>query len=146
MASVLTRCALVAVALFAGTWLVLSIRAVAFDSEGREVLADAQRGELAPGEAMRGRSLLQRARRFNADNAPLITESFLLRETGRREEAAEVAEQAVANEPDNADGWIVLSSVTDNPRRAAQALRMVRALNPLAADVLRETAGGSGGR
>jgi len=146
VASVLTRCALVAVALFAGAWLVLSIRAVAFDLEGREVLADAQRGELAPGEAMRGRSLLRRARRFNADNAPLITESFLLRETGQSEVAAKLAEQAVANEPDNADGWIVLSGVTDNPRRAAHALRMVRALNPLAADVLREAAGGSGGR
>jgi hypothetical protein len=147
MASVLTRSALVAVALLAGAWLVQSIRAVELESQGREVLADAQRGELGPGEAMRGRDLLQRAQRFNADKAPLLTESFLLRETGQRDEAAELAERAVSEEPDNADGWIILSGVTDDPQRAAQALRMVRALNPLAADEVRKAiARDSGGR
>src|SRR5919108_534735 len=120
MTSVLTRCALVEV-----------------ESQGREVLADAQRGELAPGEAVRGRDLLQRAQRFNADKVPLLTESFLLRLTGQRDDAAELAERAVSEEPDNADGWIILSGVTDDPQRAAEALRMVRALNPLAADVFR---------
>jgi hypothetical protein len=138
----LVRTALVAVALFVAAWLVLSLRAVELGSEGRAVLDEAVTGELAPDEVRHGRSLLQRARRFNADKAPLIDESVLLREAGRREEAAALVEQAVADEPDNVDGWIILAGVTDDPRRAAEARRKVRELNPRAAEVLREASAG----
>jgi hypothetical protein len=142
MASVFTRSALVAVALVAGAWLVLGFRAIELEADGQSIFERAQRGPIPVAEVRRGQDLLQRAGRFNADQSPLLYESFLLFDTGRYAEAAETAERLVADEPDNVDGWIVLylaargpegASGERDPERAAQALRMVRALNPLAA-------------
>ncbi|HEY6775790.1 MAG TPA: hypothetical protein VI122_04705 [Thermoleophilaceae bacterium] len=140
----LLRIALVAVALLAGAWIVLSLRSVELESDGRAVLAKAQRGPITASELSRGRSLLQRAGRFSADQGPRIVEGVLLDSAHRPEEAAATAERVVEDEPDNVDGWIVLylalSHRERRPRdtgRAAEALRMVRSLNPLAEEVLR---------
>jgi hypothetical protein len=146
MASVVTRCAVVAVALVAGAWLVLSFRAVELEADGRAILERAQRGTIPPDAVRRGQSFFQRAGRFNADQSPLFYESVLLFQTGRYEDAAAAAEQLVADEPDNVDGWIILHGAASgpagaaregDPKRAAEALRRVSALNPLAANWLR---------
>jgi hypothetical protein len=144
MASALIRCALVATALVAGAWLVIGVRAVELESEGREVLREAQSGPVTPEEVSRGQELLRRAQRFSADKGPLVNESLLLATVGRSEEAASIAERVVADEPENLEGWIVLYLASRDLRetpsereRAARALRMVRALNPWAADALR---------
>jgi tetratricopeptide (TPR) repeat protein len=139
MAAVLTRCALVAVALLAGAWLVLGVRALELQSDGREVLARAQSGTVAADEVRHAQSLFQRARRLNADKTPLLDEAFLLSATGRRPEGISVAERLVEEEPDNVDGWIVVylgSRQLGDSQRAAQALDRVRALNPLADEAL----------
>jgi tetratricopeptide (TPR) repeat protein len=76
---------------------------------------------------------------LNADKAVLLDEAFLLAATGRRQEGISVAERLVEEEPDNLDGWIVVHLVSrqlGDSRRAAQALRRVRALNPLAGEEL----------
>jgi hypothetical protein len=146
VSAVLIRCALVAIALLAGAWLVLSFRALELEADGRTIFERAQRGPIPAAEVRRGQSFLHRAGRFNADKSPLVYESFLLFDTGRYEEAAATAERLVADEPDNIDGWIVLylaargpegASRERDPERAAEVLRMVRALNPLAATTLR---------
>jgi hypothetical protein len=144
MAPALIRCALVATALVAGAWLVLGVRAFELESDGREVLRQAQSGPITPDEVSRGQDLLRRARRFSADKGPLVNESLLLATAGRSGEAASIAERVLSDEPDNLEGWIVLYLASRDMReapgereRAARALRMVRALNPWAADALR---------
>jgi hypothetical protein len=137
--STVTRCALVVIALLAGAWLVLGIRSVGLEEDGRAVLARAQGGKASPDEVRRGLSSLRRARRFSADKSPLLDEAFLLSAVGRSREGIDVAERLVAEEPDNIDGWIVVylgSRELNDPERAAQAMRRVRALNPLAAAAL----------
>jgi hypothetical protein len=139
VASVLTRCALVAVALLAGAWLVLGVRSLDLQSDGRAVLTRAQSGTVPADEVRRAQSQFERARRLNADKTPLLDEAFLLSATGRRPEGIAVAQRLVEEEPDNVDGWIVVylgSLELGHSQRAAEALRRVRALNPLADEAL----------
>jgi hypothetical protein len=140
----LVRFALVAVAVAAGAWIVLSLRSVELGSEGQAVVARAQRAPITADELNRGRSLLQRARRFSVDQDPRIAEGVLLDSARRPEQAAAVAERVVEDEPDNVDAWLVLylalsdlEGATRDTGRAAEALRMVRSLNPFAGRVIR---------
>jgi hypothetical protein len=144
MGTALARLVLVAIALVAGAWIVLSLRSVELESEGQAVLARAQRGPITADELNRGRSLLRRARRFSADQGPRLVEAVLLDSARRPELAAATAERVVEDEPENVDAWIVLylaqsdlEGAGRDTRRAAEALRMVSSLNPLAGDVLR---------
>ena len=144
MGTALVRFVLVAIALIAGAWIVLSLRSVELESDGEAVVATAQRGPITAHELAHGRSLLHRARRFSADQGPRIIEGVLLDSARRAEQAAAVAERVVKDEPDNVDAWIVLylalSDLEGSERdatRAAEALRMVRRLNPLAGRALR---------
>jgi hypothetical protein len=138
--SVLTRGALVAIALLAGAWLVLSVRALDLQSDGRAVLARARAGAVAADDVRRGQELFARARRFNADTSPLLDEASLRSAAGRGREGIAAAERLVEEEPDNVDGWIVVylgSRALGHRTRAAEALRRLRALNPLADQLLR---------
>jgi hypothetical protein len=144
MGTALVRFVLVAIALIAGAWIVVSLRSVELESEGEAVLARAQRGTITADELSRGRRLLHRARRFSADQSPRIVESVLLNTARRPEQAAAVAERVVDVEPDNVDAWIVLylalsdlEGAARDTKQAAEVLRMVRSLNPLAGEVLR---------
>ena len=122
----------------------LSLRSVELESEGEAVIVRAQRGPITADELNRGRSLLHRARRLSADQGPRIDEGVLLDSARRPEQAAAVMERVVEDEPDNFDAWMVLYlaliDVDDEARdtaRAAEALRMVRSLNPLSRRVIR---------
>jgi hypothetical protein len=144
MGTALAHLVLVAIALLAGAWIVLSLRSVELESEGRAVLARAQRGPITADELNRGKRHLQRARRFSADQSPHIVEGVLLDSARRPEQAAAVAERVIDVEPDNVDAWIVLylalsdlKGAARDTKRAAEALRTVRTLNPLAGEVLR---------
>jgi hypothetical protein len=144
MRTVLIRSAMVAMALLAAGWLVLSFRSFELESDGQELIGRSQRGSITSDELNRVRTRLQSARRFSVDQDPAIIEGVLLDSTGRPDQAAAVAEDVVEDEPDNVDGWIVLylalsdlKGAARDPRREAEALRMVRRLNPLAADAVR---------
>lgn len=140
MASILTRGALAAVALLAGAWLVLGVRALDLQADARSVFSRVQSGTVAADEVRHAQSLFRRARRWNADKTVRLDEASLLAVTGRRHEGISLAERLVEEEPDNLDGWIVVylgSRRLGDSQRAAQALRRVRALNPLAGEVLR---------
>jgi hypothetical protein len=144
MATALVRVVLVAVALLAGAWMVLSLRSVELESEGRAVVAKAQRGPITADELNRGRGLLQRARRLSADQGPRVVEAVLLDSARRPEAAVAVAERVVEDEPDNFDAWMVLylalidlEDAARDTRRAEETLRILRSLNPLSGTVLR---------
>lgn len=139
MASVLTRCALVAVALLAGVWLVLGVRALNLQSEAESVRSGSQSAALTPDDVNRARSLLRRARLLSVDKSPLLNEGILVFATGRREEGVAILKRVVAQEPDNLEAWIVLYNIysrLSDSKDARKALHRVRALNPLAAEAL----------
>jgi hypothetical protein len=139
VATVLTRCALVAIALLAGAWLVLGVRALDLQSDARAVLARAQSGTVRGDEVRDAERRLRSARRLNADKTPLLDEALLLSATGRRPEGIALAERLVEEEPDNVDAWILVylwARGLGDSQRAAEALRRVRVLNPLADQAL----------
>jgi hypothetical protein len=130
------RCALAAVALLAGAWLVLSLRAIELEAEGSAIVEQGRSRTLTPDEFERGQSALRRARRLNADNAPLLQEGLLLGHRRRFEQWLALAGRATADEPENFDVWYytyLAAIAAGDPERATQAFRKMRALNPLAA-------------
>jgi hypothetical protein len=138
---VLRRSALVLLALLAISWLALSLRGTRLEAQGGEVVDQAQRGEISRDELDAGLEDLRRARRFNADKQPILREAALLADAGRHQEAVALAEEVVASEPENLDGWILLylgALVTDDKRRAARALGKLQDLNPQLGDRLRD--------
>lgn len=103
------------IALLAGAWLVLGVRAV--DLESDETV-----------------SSLRDARLLSVDKEPLVKESLLLFAMGRHEEALAVAKRIVAEEPSNLEGWLTVSylyAASKDSKRAARALQRARSLNPL---------------
>lgn len=135
------RCALVAVALVAGAWLVLGVRALDLELEARTASSDDGSAQLSPVEMEHARRSLRNARLLSVDKEPLLNEGLLLFAAGRRERALAVAERVVREEPDYLEGWTALYymySVSGERKRAARVARTVRALNPLAGNALRE--------
>jgi cytochrome c-type biogenesis protein CcmH/NrfG len=109
------RIALVVIALVAGAWLALGVRALDLEADGTV-------------------SSLRDARLLNADKEPLVNEGLQLVASGRRVDGLAAAERVVAEEPDNLEGWLALSYIhagLNDSRRAAKALRRARSLNPL---------------
>jgi hypothetical protein len=132
--SLLGRTALIGIALLAGAWLVLGIRALDLNSEARTSSSN-------PSEVKSALSSLRDAGLLSVDKEPLLNEGLLLYATGRRAEGIATEKRLVAEEPDNLDAWLALVymySTSNDPKRAAYAGRRVRALNPLAADRLDE--------
>jgi tetratricopeptide (TPR) repeat protein len=137
---VLLRFALVAVAFAAIAWLALGLRAIHLEAEGRQVLENAQRGEITRSELQEGLDLLRRAQRANPDKDPRLAESVLLIEAERENAAITLAERVMADEPENLEGWLVLYLAairTGDRPRAARVLRRIEHLNPQVADGLR---------
>jgi Flp pilus assembly protein TadD len=130
VASTLVRVALVTVALFAGAWLVLGIRAQDLESEARSPSSNVERSL----------SSLRRARLLSVDKEPLLNEGLVRFASGQHGEGIAIAKRVVAEEPDNFEAWLGLYymySTSRDSKRAAQAARRVRALNPFAGDLLK---------
>jgi hypothetical protein len=130
------RCALAAVALLAGAWLVLSLRAIELEAEGSAIVEQGQSRTLTPNEFERGQSALRRARRLNADNGPLFQEGLLLGNRRRFEHWLALVGRATEDEPENFDVWYyayLAALAAGDPERAMRAFRKMHALNPLAA-------------
>jgi hypothetical protein len=139
VASPLIRCGLVAIAVVAGAWLVLGYRALELEADADTAIARAQSGDAKRDDVREGRRLLHHARLLSVDSAPLLSEALLLFGYGRRDEGLAIAQDVVANEPENLGGWValhVMYSTSRDTRRLTEAARRVRALNPLAGDVL----------
>jgi DNA-binding SARP family transcriptional activator len=101
----------------------------------------AQSESHAPREVRRAVSSLRRARLLSVDKAPLLNEGLLLFAAGRREAAIAITERLVAEEPANIEAWLALYtlySVSGDTKRAGEAARRARALNPLVGDRLHD--------
>jgi hypothetical protein len=140
--SILTRCALIAVALVAAAWLAVGVRALDLESAARTAAYADGNASLSPMERERGRSALRDARLLSVDRKPLLDEGLLLFAAGRRQQGIAIAERVVREEPDYLEARTALYymySVSGDTRRAALVARKVRSVNPLAADTLRES-------
>jgi hypothetical protein len=128
---------MIAVAVVVGAWLALGYRADRLEGQGWEAFTRTTPRESLDTKLARAGRLLHRARRFNADPSPLLREGFMFVYTGRDVRARAAARRVVAQEPDNLDGWRLLYMAASGPASAAQARRMVKALDPWAAATLR---------
>jgi hypothetical protein len=139
VASALIRCVLVALALVAGAWLVVGVRALDLESEAGVSQSGSRTMPLAPEDVEPALRALRRSRLLSVDKESLLNEGLVLFGSGRRREGIRVVRRAAAGEPENLDAWLSLHylyTTADDRRRAAWAARRVRALNPLAADQL----------
>jgi hypothetical protein len=132
--SALSRIALVVIALLAGAWLGLGVRALDLESE-------AKHSGSKPAEVQSDLSSLRSARFLSVDKEPLLNEGLLLFGVGRREEGLAIGKRVVSEEPKNLDAWLALYYMywtSRDPKRAAGVARNVRTLNPLAGDRLKD--------
>lgn len=122
----IVRAALVALAVAAVAWLAAGIDASrAQDDLGRLVATTAEpdRADLARADELR-----RRAERYVPGRRPSLLEATL-RARADRAGAARLLEDVVANEPDNAEAWLLLARATDPPR-SERAMARVRELAP----------------
>jgi predicted Zn-dependent protease len=125
------RSALVAVALVAGAWLALGVRALALESDAGQVLDRARQGPVETAEVNAALDDLAQAGRLSPDQAPVIRQGELLAAAGRDEEARAVARRVTRAEPDNLQAWFLAWVVADPDKRAKEhAKRHLLELNP----------------
>jgi tetratricopeptide (TPR) repeat protein len=123
----------VVIALLAGAWLLLGIRAIELESE-RPLGSK-------PAEVRSALNSLRSARFLSVDKEPLLNEGLLLFAVGRHDEALAVGKRVVSDEPDNLDAWLALYYMywtSRAPKRADGVAQKVRTLNPLAGDRLKD--------
>jgi hypothetical protein len=132
------RSALVVTALLVGAWLALGVRAVALETDAREVIAKARSGRIPPAEVNKALDDLAKAGRLSPDQGPVIRQGELLAAAGRDDEARAVAKRVTEAEPDNLQAWFLAWVVADPDKRAkAHAKQRLLELNPWFAYALR---------
>lgn len=125
---------LVAIALVAGAWLVVGVRAVDLESEARTLSSERR-------DVGRALGAVRSARLLSVNKDPSVREGLLLFSAGRRAEGIAIGERVVEEEPENFDAWISLYymySTARDEERAVGVARKIRDLNPLAGDRLKE--------
>jgi tetratricopeptide (TPR) repeat protein len=132
------RCALVVIALLAGAWLALGVRAVRLEDDAEAVITQARAGPVAPDQVNAALDDLAKAGRLSPDQAPLIDQGELLVSAGRADEARAVAKRATDAEPENLQAWFLTWVVADpsSPEKE-QAKQRLLELNPWFAYALR---------
>jgi hypothetical protein len=134
------RSALVALALVAGAWLALGVRAVGLEDDAEAVIKQARAGPVPPVRVNSALGDLAKAGRLSPDQAPLVQQGELLVAAGHDDEARAVAKRATESEPDNLQAWYLAWFVAaPNSPEKAQAKRRVLELNPWFAWVLRRS-------
>ncbi|MEA2378880.1 MAG: hypothetical protein QOI45_2449 [Thermoleophilaceae bacterium] len=137
MGTTLIRGGLLLLAVLAGAWLVVSFQNARLETDAEAVALHAQRVRVSPAEVQRARAGLKDARRLSADQAPRLTEGGLLLATGHRAQAAAIARQVAATEPDNVEARFLAFASARDRAEALRAKREVTRLNPWAGEQLR---------
>jgi len=124
------RVALIILAAAAIAWLGAGVSASrAQDDLGRLVatVAEPDRADLARADELR-----RKAERYVPGRRPSLLEATLRLKGEDRAGAARLLEDVVADEPENAEAWLLLAQADEDrdPARAAQAMARVRALAP----------------
>jgi hypothetical protein len=129
--SVAARAVVATVAVLVLAWLGVMERDTRLQASG---IAAAQRLGV-PGNAGRAERAFRDARLLTPDTAPDVSRAFLLRATGRRDEATALLDDVVAREPDNLTAWGVLATFARgrDATAVARALAARRRLDPLSA-------------
>jgi predicted Zn-dependent protease len=128
--TVLPRAAMLVAALAACVWLGAGLRATHLQAEADRRVAAAQ---VDQDEVRHKRDLLDDARFWNPDTAPLIREAQLLLFIDQDREAVRLLEDVVRREPENYEAWRGLqqAALRVDPARAREAAREAARLNPL---------------
>jgi hypothetical protein len=130
MDSVAVRVLLALLAVIMGVWFANGLHSLDLEAKGLAATRLAQRHRLPPAGLESGRDAFQAARRFNADQAPLISEGLLLSASGRRKQAYRMARRVTASEPENSLAWFLARLTAPDRRHADAATRVLRKLNP----------------
>jgi predicted Zn-dependent protease len=126
---VLTRAALLLVALAAAGWLASAYPGARDEARADEIRPDAS-GRLAPAQIARAIELLEGARRARPDGAVVPRLAGMHLSAGRRERAAELVRPITESEPENVTAWTVLALAETDPFAARDAEARRRALAP----------------
>lgn len=130
MNSLAVRAALVVVALLAGAWLAVGLRAVNLENDAQAVVDKARAGTATPAEVERARDDLHKADLLSPSKDPIIREGELMASLGREGEAAILAYSVTLKEPDNLRAWFLAWAAEPDARRKAAAKRRILELNP----------------
>ncbi len=79
---------------------------------------------------------LRAAQQLNADRGPLITEGLVLTWGGRKRQAAAVADEVTAAEPENTVAWILAFLSAPSAERSDRARARAVELDPYAEQAL----------
>jgi Flp pilus assembly protein TadD len=128
---VLVRVLISLAAVAAGVWLGLGLHSARLVADAQDI-AKTPPALLKPGQGDRALDLFQRGRANTPDTMPQLQQAGLLARLGREREALALVREVVRREPQNADGWVLLSVVarSTDPRLAATAAARARGLNP----------------
>jgi predicted Zn-dependent protease len=122
----MTRAALVVLAVAAIAWLGVGIAASRAQDDLGRLVATTARPDRADLE--RADELRRKAERRVPGRRPSLLEATLRLKGDDRAGAARLLEDVVADEPENAEAWLLLAQASDD--REAQAMARVRALAP----------------
>jgi predicted Zn-dependent protease len=124
------RAAIVLLALAAVAWLGAGIAA----SRAQDDLARLVATTATPDDAdlQEAAELRRKAERWATGRRPSLLEATLRLKAEDRAGAARLLEDVVADEPENAEAWLLLAQASEDrdPEREAQARERVRALAP----------------
>jgi predicted Zn-dependent protease len=125
----IARVALVALALVVIAWLAVGLRSAVPETRAKDALAHTPVSNADRADALR---LLHDARTLNPDTRPRVTEGALLVASKRPHAAAAVLRGVVAEEPQNAQAWALLTAAyrRDGDPRARAAFARFQALKP----------------
>jgi hypothetical protein len=125
------RSALVVLALVAGAWLALGVRAVVLQEDAEAVIEQARAGPIPRARISSALDDLAKAGRLSPDQTPLISQGELLLSVGRLHDAQVAAQRAIAAEPENLQARFLAWQLADaNSPAKEQAKLRVLALNP----------------
>jgi predicted Zn-dependent protease len=125
------RAVVATVAVLVLAWLGIMERDARLQARG---IAAAQELDVA-GNGARAERAFRDARLLTPDTAPDVSRAFLLRATGRQDEAIALLDDVVAREPENVTAWGVLATFArgHDATAFARAVSARRRLDPLSA-------------
>jgi hypothetical protein len=135
--SLAVRAALVVLALLAGAWLAVGVRAVDLENDAKAVVDKARAGTATPAEIERARDDLHKADFLSPSKDPIIREGELMASLGRDGEAAILGYSVTLKEPENLRAWFLVWATEPDAARKAAAKRRILELNPWFAYALR---------
>jgi hypothetical protein len=128
--SLAVRAALVALALLAGAWLAVGLRAVNLENDAKAVVDKARAGTATPAEVERARDDLHKADFLSPSKDPIIREGELMASLGREGEGAILGYSVTLKEPDNLRAWFLVWATEPDAARKAAAKKRLLELNP----------------